>query len=85
MSQKIHKRSDAPASFSSLIESPKLRAELIKLARCKGISANDCEDIASEAITRAMSKQQEYDPNRGSFFSWIQGIMENVIRSYYRN
>jgi RNA polymerase sigma factor (sigma-70 family) len=84
MSPKIHKRSDAPASFSSLIESPKLRAKLIKLARCKRIYANDCEDIASETITRAMSKQQEYDPNRGSFFSWIRGIMDNVIRSYYR-
>jgi RNA polymerase sigma factor (sigma-70 family) len=84
MDEKPHKPSGAPDSFSSLIGSPELRAKLISLARFRRIPTDDCEDIASEAIARAVSKQEEYDPNRGSFFSWAKAITENVICSYYR-
>jgi RNA polymerase sigma factor (sigma-70 family) len=84
MDQKVDEVPDAPDWFTSQIQSLKLRGVLINLARRKGIPADDREDIASEAITRALSNQQEYDRNRGSFFSWIMGITENVIRAYYR-
>jgi RNA polymerase sigma factor (sigma-70 family) len=84
MDEKPYQPSKAPDSFSSLIGSPELRAKLIRLARFRRIPAGDCEDIASEAIARAVSNQQEYDPDRASFFSWIKKITENVICSYYR-
>ena len=84
MDQEIDEVPDAPDWFTSQIQSLKLRRELINLARRKGIPGDDREDIASEAITRALSNQQEYDRNRGSFLSWIMGITENVIRDYYR-
>ena len=84
MDEETDKPPDSPEWFTSQIQSPELRSELINLARRKGVPADDCEDIASEAITQALSKQQQYDRNRGSFFSWIMAITENVIRSYYR-
>jgi RNA polymerase sigma factor (sigma-70 family) len=84
MDQEVDEVPDAPDWFTWQIQSLKLRSELINLARRKGVPADDREDIASEAITRAVSNQKEYDRTRGSFFSWIMGITENVIRSYYR-
>src|SRR5262249_31025469 len=64
---------------------PETRAALIKLARLKRIlSAEDCEDIASEAIRQAMRKQREYDPSRVSVRTFMMRICENVIGSYRR-
>jgi RNA polymerase sigma factor (sigma-70 family) len=83
MDQEVDEVPDAPDCFTSQIQSIELRRELTNLARRKGVPAHDREDIASEAITRALSNQQEYDRNRGSFSSWIMGITENVIRDYY--
>lgn len=84
MTEKIHKGSDDQDRFFLQIQSPEIRAELIKLARRKGIPESDCEDIASEAIEEAIRKQSDYDPGRASVSVWITGIAENVVRNHRR-
>lgn len=84
MDQKADKPQDAPDLFSSQIQSAKLRRELINLARRKDVPADDCEDIASEAISRAIRNQANYDPGRGLFLAWIKAIEGNVINTYWR-
>jgi DNA-directed RNA polymerase specialized sigma24 family protein len=84
MDHKLRKPPDDPDLFNSQMQSPELRPKLIKLARQKGVPIDDREDIVSEAFARAIASQEEYAPARGTLFSWISGITENVIRSYYR-
>jgi hypothetical protein len=83
MDQETDRPPDAPDWFKSQIQSPKLRSELINLARRKGVPADDCEDIASEAIMQAIRNQAKYDSGgdffrrgsrRSASFSWMSSV-----------
>jgi DNA-directed RNA polymerase specialized sigma24 family protein len=82
MDPETDKPPNAPDWFTSQIQSS--RSELINLARRKHVPPDDCEDIASEAITQAIRNQANYDPGRGPFWAWIKTIGENVINTYWR-
>src|SRR5262245_17144418 len=85
LEEKLNNPQHDSDSFQAQMQSPETRAALIKLARLKGIlSAEDGEDIASEAIRQGMRKQAEYDPSRSSVRTFMIRIGENVIRTYYR-
>jgi hypothetical protein len=75
---------NAPDWFTSKIQSPELKGELINLARRKGVIADDCEDIASDVILQAMRNHAKYDSGRGPFSAWFNAIAENVINTYWR-
>ena len=72
MDQETNKPPDARDWFTSQIQSPELRSELINLARRKGVPADDCQDLASEAIMQAFRNQAKYDSGRGPFSAWIK-------------
>ncbi|HEU0034385.1 MAG TPA: sigma-70 family RNA polymerase sigma factor [Kofleriaceae bacterium] len=42
------------------------------------------EDVVQETFTRALSRQAEYDPARGSVGSWLTTLSRNVIRDHMR-
>jgi DNA-directed RNA polymerase specialized sigma24 family protein len=84
MDQEVDMAPETPDWFTTQIQSPKLRSELINIARHKGVPADDCEDIVSEATLRAIRSQAKYDSGRGPFSVWIKAIAENVINSYWR-
>lgn len=42
------------------------------------------EDVVQETFARALSRQAEYDPARGSVGSWLTVLSRNVIRDHLR-
>jgi len=42
------------------------------------------EDVVQETFARALSKQADYDPARGSVGSWLTVLSRNVIRDHLR-
>ena len=84
METKADKTPDDPEPFDSQIQSPELRAELIKLAARAAILPDDREDIVSDTISAAIRKRSEYDPGRASVVVWVLGIGKKVIATYLR-
>jgi len=84
METRTDKPPNDPDSFDRQIERPEIRARLIKLAHLRGVSPDDCEDIASDIIAEAIRCQAEYDPQRASVSTFTIAIGENVIRTYFR-
>lgn len=44
----------------------------------------EASDVAQEALARALAKVSRYDPDRGSFESWLWRIVLNVARDSRR-
>ena len=42
------------------------------------------EDVVQETFARALSREAEYDPTRGSVGSWLTVLSRNVIRDHLR-
>jgi len=42
------------------------------------------EDVVQETFATALSRQADYDPNRGSVGSWLTVLSRNVIRDHLR-
>jgi RNA polymerase sigma-70 factor (ECF subfamily) len=49
-----------------------------------GRDATLAEDVVQETFAAALSKQAEYDPERGSVKSWLTVLSRNVIRDHLR-
>jgi RNA polymerase sigma-70 factor (ECF subfamily) len=49
-----------------------------------GRDASLAEDVVQETFARALTKQNEYDPARGSVGSWLTVMSRNVIRDHLR-
>jgi RNA polymerase sigma-70 factor (ECF subfamily) len=49
-----------------------------------GRDATLAEDVVQETFTLAMSRQRDYDPERGSLGSWLTVLSRNVIRDHLR-
>lgn len=43
------------------------------------------EDLAHEAIARALRGRDNYDPAKGTVASWLGGILNNVVRDHFRS
>jgi hypothetical protein len=57
---------------------------LVREARLKGVPESDCDDIASETISRAYKSKASFNATRASLTTWLRGICANVIRDYFR-
>ena len=49
-----------------------------------GRDASLAEDVVQETFARALSRQADYDPARGSVGSWLAVLSRNVIRDHLR-
>jgi RNA polymerase sigma-70 factor (ECF subfamily) len=74
------KAGDAEA-FAILVE--RHRAGLVRLASLLIGDLDEAENIAQEAITRALTGIASYDPQT-PFLAWIRGIVLNLARQHQR-
>ena len=74
------KACDAEA-FAILVE--RHRAGLVRLASLLIGDLDEAENIAQEAITRALTGIASYDPQT-PFLAWIRGIVLNLARQHQR-
>lgn len=44
------------------------------------LNHQDCEDLLHEAVLKAVSRIEQYDPQRGSLRLWVFGILRNEAR-----
>lgn len=45
---------------------------------------NDAEDLAADVFAKAVEKLDRFDPERGSYSTWIFTITKNMVISRYR-
>lgn len=55
---------------------------MLRLARRLG--RNDAEDIVQDALTRAWTKRAQFDPQRGSFRTWLLAITADQAYKTWR-
>jgi RNA polymerase sigma-70 factor (ECF subfamily) len=53
---------------------------VFRFARMLCHNPTDSEDLAQEALLKAMRNLHRFDPNRGSFDTWLWTIVMNVAR-----
>ncbi len=75
------RRGDGEA-FAALVQ-PHL-ADMLRLARLIGGSANDAEDIVQESLTRVLRSLRRFDPDR-PFRPWLATIVANQARNWQRS
>ena len=55
---------------------------LVRAATCRGIPPADAQDLAGDAIERALSG---FDPARGEFPAFCRSILFNLMKNYWRD
>ena len=55
-------------------------SEVCRFAALMTASAQDAEDLAQEALLRAVRSLRSYDPSRGTLESWLWRIVANAAR-----
>ena len=48
------------------------------------LNHQDCEDLLHQGILKAVTRIEQYDPERGSLRAWVLGILRNEVRQDLR-
>ena len=52
--------------------------------RCAGLR-DIADEIVQETWLTAVRRIRSFDPERGSFSSWLRGIAANILRNHFRH